>query len=105
MHFLSLREKGAPSLIAGAQLQHAPLVQIDDAGEPRVAADLVVDPGLEGRDILALGVAMPYACSNPVTTALTFTTLSGIVEPNYSSSASAVYLQISPTGDADLVHQ
>ena len=50
-------------------------------------------------------VAMPYACSNPVSTTQTFTTLSGIVEPNYSSTSSMVYLQISPTSDADLVHQ
>ncbi|MGE5185148.1 MAG: hypothetical protein ACM31C_23930, partial [Acidobacteriota bacterium] len=48
------------------------------------------------------GVAMPYACSNPITTQ-TFTSLSGIVEPEYNSNGK-VYLQVSPTSDSDLTH-
>jgi hypothetical protein len=48
------------------------------------------------------GVAMPYACSNPITTQ-TFTSLSGIVEPEYNSNGK-VYLQVSPTSDTDLTH-
>ena len=48
------------------------------------------------------GVAMPYACANPITNQ-TFTGLSGIVEPEYNSNGK-VYLQISPTSDSDLTH-
>lgn len=47
------------------------------------------------------GVAKPYPCVNPVSTALHFSTVSGIVEPEYSSNG-AVYLQVSPVTDADL---
>jgi hypothetical protein len=47
------------------------------------------------------GVAMPYPCTNAVTANETFTSLSGIVEPNYNSNGK-VYLQISPTSDNDL---
>jgi hypothetical protein len=48
------------------------------------------------------GVAMPYACANAVTTQ-TFTSVSGIVEPEYNTNGQ-VYLQISPTQDSDLTH-
>jgi hypothetical protein len=48
------------------------------------------------------GVAMPYACTNPVTASETFTGLSGIVEANWDSATMKVYLGISPTSDTDL---
>jgi hypothetical protein len=47
-------------------------------------------------------VAMPYPCANPVTTQ-SFTTVSGVVEPEYNSNG-MVYLQVAPTTDTDLVH-
>jgi hypothetical protein len=46
------------------------------------------------------GVPMPYPCANPVTNQ-TFSSLSGIVEPEYNSNG-MVYLQISPTSDGDM---
>lgn len=48
------------------------------------------------------GVAMPYPCSNAVTTQ-TFTSVTGVVEPNYNSNG-MVYLEISPVNDTDLPH-
>jgi hypothetical protein len=48
------------------------------------------------------GVAMPYPCANPVTNQ-TFTSIAGIVEPEYNANGK-VYLQLSPTVDADLAH-
>src|SRR5262245_20968623 len=47
------------------------------------------------------GVAMPYPCANPVTAQMSFTSVSGIVEPEYNSNG-MVYLQVSPTTDTDL---
>ena len=47
------------------------------------------------------GVPMPYACSNAVTANEAFTSVSGIIEPSYNSNGQ-VYLQLSPTTDADL---
>jgi hypothetical protein len=47
------------------------------------------------------GVAMPYPCTNPVTANEAFTSVSGIVEPQYNKNGS-VYLQLSPTSDTDL---
>jgi hypothetical protein len=49
------------------------------------------------------GVAMPYPCTNAVTATETFTSVSGVVEPEYNKNGQ-VYLQISPTTDADLPH-
>jgi hypothetical protein len=49
------------------------------------------------------GVAMPYACNNAIATQ-TFTSVTGIVEPEYNSTNGAVYLQISPATDNDLPH-
>ena len=49
------------------------------------------------------GVAMPYACDNALTTATAFSSVSGIVEPEYNSNGQ-VSLQVSPTSDSDLVH-
>jgi hypothetical protein len=48
------------------------------------------------------GVAMPYPCANPVTNQ-TFTSVSGIVEPEYNANGK-VYLEVSPTSDDDLPH-
>ncbi|MBV8760335.1 MAG: hypothetical protein JO257_23790 [Deltaproteobacteria bacterium] len=42
-----------------------------------------------------------YPCTNPITNQ-TFTTVSGIVEPEYNGSNSQVYLQVSPPTDGDL---
>ena len=47
--------------------------------------------------------AMPYPCTNDVSKIQTFTSVSGIVEPNYNSNG-MVYLGIAPTTDADLTH-
>jgi hypothetical protein len=49
------------------------------------------------------GVAMPYTCANPVTMANTFTSVAGVVEPEYNSNGQ-VYLQVSPTSDTDIPH-
>jgi hypothetical protein len=46
------------------------------------------------------GVAMPYPCTNQVTNQ-TFSSVSGIVEPEYNANG-MVYLQLSPTTDSDL---
>lgn len=48
------------------------------------------------------GVAMPYPCANPVTNQ-TFTSVKGIVEPEYNANG-MVYLEVSPTTDDDLPH-
>lgn len=48
------------------------------------------------------GVAMPYTCSNPIATQ-TFTSVSGVVEPDYNSNGQ-VYLRLSPVTDSDLPH-
>ncbi len=48
------------------------------------------------------GVAMPYPCTNALSNQ-TFTSVSGVVEPEYNKNG-MVYLQISPTTDADLPH-
>jgi hypothetical protein len=44
-----------------------------------------------------------YTCSNQVTANESFSTVSGIVEPEYNANGQ-VYLQISPTTDGDLPH-
>jgi hypothetical protein len=49
------------------------------------------------------GVAMPYPCTNAVTASEGFTSVRGIVEPGYNANGQ-VYLEISPTADADVPH-
>ena len=48
------------------------------------------------------GVAMPYACNNAITNQA-FTSIAGIVEPDYNSNGQ-VYLRLSPVTDGDLPH-
>jgi hypothetical protein len=52
---------------------------------------------------LPCSAANPYPCANAVTASEAFTTVRGVVEADYSSSAGDVYLQISPVVDTDLV--
>lgn len=47
------------------------------------------------------GVAMPFACTNALTMHEAFSSLAGIVEPSYNANG-MVYLEVSPTSDADL---
>ncbi len=48
------------------------------------------------------GVMNPYPCANPVTPTMTFTAVSGVVEPSFSTTAGTAFLQLQPTTNADL---
>jgi hypothetical protein len=50
---------------------------------------------------LPCSAAMPYPCNKPVTANAMFSSVKGIVEPDYNKNG-AVYLKISPVSDTDL---
>jgi hypothetical protein len=62
-----------------------------------------LDVALSFYDTVRACLSGCFACSSPLANGMTFQHLAGIVEPGSNSETNAIYLQISPTIDDDMM--